>query len=394
MAGQRPLDVLPQVVNDVLVTVAKAFRSGRRDGKGNPAAASAAIKARIPPAIEKFNCALDELECELLICKAVLERDLRQLRASRQPPPPEPKQIAPPAPMVIDFDSANMPTMDPFAGLAGHPQPATQTNRPVAPFPNMGFDPASPEVAGVPNPKTIPKLKDGNALNRPAITATAAAVATGSPASTPPKRDAKAPAHQVPRPVVVATAPQTPLHHQTQVKSASVPVLNRQAPTPTPGNAPGQLSTATSTPASSGNEKLFTDMTFSVAPPSGDAQAQTQRRASQQSLQPPATHTPNAEAGHVPNLNVDQFLGGPADVANMGLGIVQGDKAGENANTADVDDKINGLFDLGPGSIENMDLEYDMGNGDNSNFNDMYFAGGESNSGAGEFDDAFFNLNG
>jgi hypothetical protein len=95
----------------------------------------------------------------------------------------------------------------------------------------------------------------------------------------------------------------------------------------------------------------------------------------------------------MPGANVEQFLGGPADVANMGLGI-QGNDAGGDGNLTNVDDRINGLFDLGPGSIDNMDLEYDIGNGDNSNFNDMYFPTGESNSGAGEFDDAFFNFNG
>ncbi len=61
---------------------------------------------------------------------------------------------------------------------------------------------------------------------------------------------------------------------------------------------------------------------------------------------------------------------------------------------ANVDAKIDGLFDLGPEGIESMDLEYDLGNGDNSNFNDMFFASGDNGGGSGEFDDAFFNLNG
>ena len=78
-------------------------------------------------------------------------------------------------------------------------------------------------------------------------------------------------------------------------------------------------------------------------------------------------------------------------MANMGLGA-QGAKHEEDDDN--VDAKIDGLFDLGPGGIENMDLEYDLGNGDNSNFNDMFFAAGDSSGGTGEFDDAFFNLNG
>jgi len=92
-------------------------------------------------------------------------------------------------------------------------------------------------------------------------------------------------------------------------------------------------------------------------------------------------------------FNTEQLPSGPADVANMGLGIQSGNPV-EEANMANVDAKIDGLFDLGPGGIESMDLEYDLGNGDNSNFNDMYFATGDSGGGTGEFDDAFFNLNG
>jgi hypothetical protein len=49
-----------------VVTTAKAFRAARPDGKGNPAAAAAAVKTQIPAAIEKFNWALDDLEAELV----------------------------------------------------------------------------------------------------------------------------------------------------------------------------------------------------------------------------------------------------------------------------------------------------------------------------------------
>jgi hypothetical protein len=131
-------------------------------------------------------------------------------------------------------------------------------------------------------------------------------------------------------------------------------------------------------------------MTFSVAPPSGGAQLQEQvpqlqRGASQQQLPPAGTDIANMGTG-------EQFTGGPVDVANMAVGV-QGSKP-DDSSIANVDDKIDGLFDLGPGGIDSMDLEYDLGNGDNSNFNDMYFASGDSNGGTGEFDDAFFNLNG
>jgi len=72
---------------------------------------------------------------------------------------------------------------------------------------------------------------------------------------------------------------------------------------------------------------------------------------------------------------------------------VQDAKGAEDNSMANVDDKIDGLFDLGPGGIDSMDMEYDLGNGDNSNFNDMYFATGDNNGGSVDLDD-FFNFNG
>ncbi|KAK4153688.1 hypothetical protein C8A00DRAFT_43437 [Chaetomidium leptoderma] len=381
-ARSRQINQLPHVVNDVLVTTAKAFRAARPDGKGNPAAAAAAMETRVPAAVEKFNAILDDMEYDLLLTKAVLDRDLKQLRAKRQPPPPEQKPVAPPAPMVVDLASPKMTAKEPVGGLTGPSLPGKQAaTKPVAPFPNMGFDATSPKVAPVPSPKTTPKTKDVKSLARPAV----AAAAAGRPASAPPR---KVPPPQVPRPGGIVTAPQTPLHSSVQTKASSVPVANM----PTPSIAPGLA------PASTGNGNLFTDMTFSLVPPSGDPQIQKQavqapKTTPQQQPQPPSTDIPNPVAGNVPNLNMEQLIAGPADVANMDVGV-SGSKAGEDTNIPNVDDKIDGLFDLGPGGIENMDLEYDLGNGDNSNFNDMYFPTGDSNGGAGEFDDAFFNLNG
>ena len=347
-------------------------------------------------------------DLEKLLSKAVLERDLRQLRASRQPPPPDPKPVAPPAPMAVDLESPKMATKEPFSGLPGPPLPAKQATKPVAPFPNMGFGGTSPEVATVPSPKVPPKPKDVKNLTRPAM----AAPPTGRPASAPPKKETKVLPPQVPRPNGPATAPQTPLMTPSmQAKVASVtpinrpastpigssippppvPSANRPASTPALSDAPGLTPAAASAPIAVGNEKLSTDMTFSLAPPSADTQAQNQapqpqRRASQQAANPSGADTTSLGA-----FTAEQFTGGPADVANMGLGA-QGVKHEEDDDN--VDAKIDGLFDLGPGGIENMDLEYDLGNGDNSNFNDMFFAAGDSSGGTGEFDDAFFNLNG
>jgi len=82
--------------------------------------------------------------------------------------------------------------------------------------------------------------------------------------------------------------------------------------------------------------------------------------------------------------------GGLADVANMGLGSSMGD----DTNMANVDAKIDGLFDLGSGDMDSMELDYGLGNnaGDNSNFNDMYFGDGDDNMAGADFDDTYFGL--
>ncbi|KAH6841133.1 hypothetical protein B0I37DRAFT_386189 [Chaetomium sp. MPI-CAGE-AT-0009] len=398
MAGRRPIDKLPSVVTDVVITTAKTFRAARQDGKGNPAAAAAAMEARVPAAVEQFNAILDDIESEILLSKAVIERDLKLLRAKRQPPPPESKPVAPTAPMVIDLESPKMTPKASFPGLPGPGLPGKQASKPVAPFPNMGFEGASPEVTAAPNPKSVPKPKDVKNQARPAGATGAAARS----ASAPQKKDVKVPSPHLNRPGGVATAPQTPLNPPAQPKASFVATAaaNRQASTLTPNAS--ATSVATPPAPVTGNGNLFTDMTFSVAPPSSDAPIQNpapqpQRTAPQQQLPPPGTGITNAGVGDVPGQQMEQFKGGPADVANMDVGIP--DIKSENVtNITNVDDKIDGLFDLGTGDLDTidntLDLEYDLGNGDNSNFNDMYFATGDNNGGAGEFDDAFFNLNG
>ena len=76
---------------------------------------------------------------------------------------------------------------------------------------------------------------------------------------------------------------------------------------------------------------------------------------------------------------------GPADVANMDLGGLDG----EDISMINVDAKIDGLF--GEADMDNMDMDFDLGGdaGDNSNFNDMYFGDGDDNMG-GEFESTFY----
>lgn len=97
-------------------------------------------------------------------------------------------------------------------------------------------------------------------------------------------------------------------------------------------------------------------------------------------------------------MNTEQFTAGRDSVAGVASAnsLPQGGKPGENASMANIDTKMNGLFDLGPSGMESIDLDYDLGgdNVDNSNFNEMYFGAGDSSTSRGEFDDAYFNLSG
>ncbi|KAL2260743.1 hypothetical protein VTK26DRAFT_5162 [Humicola hyalothermophila] len=394
MAGShKHLDALPQTLNEVVVTTAKAFKAVKRDGKGNISEAAAAVETRIPAAIEKFNLALDEIECDILRAKAILLRDLNQLRANRKPAVPQQKPVAPPAPMTIDLESPKMVPKETPPGASGPQAPGKPVSKPVAPFPNMEVDSTSPEVAPAPGPKMAPRPKDLKNVARPppAANATAAAAAAGRAASAPPKKEITTPGAQMPKPGGAVTTPQTPLTAPGLTKTASAPLPSAAAP----ANAPG--------PA--GPENIFTDMTFSLAPPAGEPQPpnQTQHQNQNEAPQVPATTTTTTSSLPMPPA--------PTDLTNPPM-------AGNNASTfaaepfpaddpASVDAKIDGLFDLSSAGMASMDLDYGIGGdgNENSNFNDLFFDAGGSSGGdgggggggdmsAGEFDNAYFNLDG
>ncbi|KAL2271906.1 hypothetical protein VTJ83DRAFT_1277 [Remersonia thermophila] len=382
----RPItDMLPMVVNNVLVATGKAFKTAKRDGPAS--SASHAYETRIPLEFERFNAILDEVESEFLMAKAVLERDLRQLKAKRQPPP-ESQPVAPPAPMGVEPDVTNSSKTGSFGPSSATPQPGAQPSKPAAPFPNMGVDTTSPQATAKPNP-AAPSVQR-NVMNSGQPTMAAAAAAAAKPASALPRKDAKPPTPQIQRPNSVAGNP------QATAKPPLGPPTNRPASQGPPGVTP--------TPV--GNENLFTGMAFSLAPSSNDTQAPTQagqpqRRPSQQlqKQQPAAPMVAGAGqgAGNAPGANAEPkpAAGSANAAASSGAAAEPGKPVVDRSMSSDFDDKIDDLFNLGgSGDMDNMNLSYDLGNSDNSNFNDMYFASGDSGGGSGDFDDAFFNLNG
>ncbi|KAK3374927.1 hypothetical protein B0H63DRAFT_260918 [Podospora didyma] len=405
----EPLDVLQQMFNDVLIHTGKALRTANRDGKGGVPQASATLGARIPTSIDTFNSALDELESDILRAKSVLQRDLNQLKAKRQLPPPpllEQKPVAPPAPMVVDLDppplkitaaSAQVKAVTPsFQPFSGTPRSAKLDNTPVAPFPNMGFDlTVSPELESMPSPLLLKKEPKNSPRPRPA--------------SGPPRKDARAPPPaQVPRPVTAppSTQPSGPVQSLMQAK-LQIAGKNQPAPVtqtsgavaPSAGAGAGaQTSSATAAPP--GPENIFTNMTFSLAPTPSETQSlnqsqqtQQQQQQQQQQHQQPDMGLAGLGPADMPSFDLDNTF--PSNINLDGGGGGGGGEAGaadDTKMTNDVDAKIEGLFDLG--SASGMDMDYDVGgdDGDNSNFEDLFFNTGDDTMAAGEFDNAYFHL--
>lgn len=392
----KPPDVLQQMFNEVLIQTGKALKNASRDGKSGSPQASLTTDTKIPVCVKTFNAALDDFEQEILRAKSVLQRDLNQLRASRRPPP-ERTPVAPPAPMTVELESPTMtaskaptPTnasVSPFQTFQSPKRPIKQESKPVAPFPNMGFDLTnSPEVKPVPSPKMTKKEPKNSP--RPATLAGAAT----RPSSAPPRKETKVPIPTIPR-----SATATP---QVSVPTASAPAIpqnNIRAPPTAPASAPptappqaqGPAPTAAMAPTA---EPIFTNITFSLATPSSEMQNPMGGQA-----QPPQHIDLVAlgQGGDASNFNISHFPGGsgsgPANVANMDLGVGHG---GLDVNMSNVDAKIDTLFDLGSAGMDNMEMDYDLSGdaGDNSNFNDLYFNSGDDNMGSGEFDNTYFDL--
>ena len=79
-------------------------------------------------------------------------------------------------------------------------------------------------------------------------------------------------------------------------------------------------------------------------------------------------------------------------MANMDFGGQQG--GNEDSKMSGVDDKIDTLFDLGSAGIDNIEMNYDLGdNGDNSSsFNDMFFNMNDDNMTTNQYDQTYFGL--
>ncbi|KAF4624188.1 hypothetical protein G7Y89_g13986 [Cudoniella acicularis] len=78
-----PLDVLQAMLNGILIETGRALKTSTKDGGRALASTNTRLQSTIPSAVETFQQALDELECDILRAKSVLLRDLNELRSKR-----------------------------------------------------------------------------------------------------------------------------------------------------------------------------------------------------------------------------------------------------------------------------------------------------------------------
>lgn len=321
--------------------------------------------------------------------------------------------------MVVDVEgpSPSNPPAAPFPPAQNPARPANQQSKPVAPFPEMGgFDlTVSPVVSHTPSPKTVVKGALPKKSPRPAP----AAGAVGKALNAPPRKETKVPLPPTARPMPTppsasqARPPARPAPMQS-VTPIPIPVpptlvpppartpvapVQTPVPIPTPGlaapPAPAQATAPVAAMAPTGPENIFTDMTFPLAPPASEVQTGNNPHLGDIDL----TALGNGDLGNLGNLGnlgMNGFPGGGdggsggggvngAPDADMDLGELDNHETA--MTTADAK-----LFDMGPSLLENMDIDYDLGgdNGDNSNFNDMYF--NDDNMASGEFDTTYFGI--
>lgn len=332
--------------------------------KGAPASvqhANIKSQAKIVASHNRFHIALDDLEEQIVRSKSVLMRDLEQLRAERQQP------VQPAAPMVIDEPeelkieepsppAAPVPDMD-----GGGQEDLNMDSDVAAPFPNMGLD--------VPmDTQPDSSVKEEKPSPQPA------GAQPAQPSSEPFKQEAK-------------TDPTPPV---------SAPAA--------PGSSFNDAFDLTGSGTMSNDELNFTDMMFSLAP-SNDSQTQGQNQSHDLDL------TNFGSANNLLSLDgLDTGLstntiggtGTAADAAPVAqMELPQLDMAGDTSGATaakkpakTTETSLDDFFNLdGSTSMDNIDLDLDLdGAGDNTNFDDLFFAGDDTDMGGLGDADAYFGL--
>ncbi|KAF5579891.1 uncharacterized protein FSUBG_13524 [Fusarium subglutinans] len=186
-----PLDVLQNMVNDVLVHTGKALRASRKDAQGSTQSTQSTLKSKLPESIDGFREALHKLEWDIIDAKSVLMRDVKRLQEQKQqqiqqsqPTPvsqPQPVEPQSKSPMVIDLESSPPPPPQ------DQHMTEIKTNKPVAPFPDMGMGlPDIGQPISVPNDETISSVIPSTRPEQTNSKTISPAAPTSAPAATAP----------------------------------------------------------------------------------------------------------------------------------------------------------------------------------------------------------------
>ncbi|KAF5560377.1 hypothetical protein FNAPI_4225 [Fusarium napiforme] len=240
-----PLDVLQNMVNDVLVHTGKALRASRKDAQGSTQSTQSTLKSKLPESIDGFREALHKLEWDIIDAKSVLMRDIKRLQEQKQqqsqhiqqiqptpvsqPPQPHPVESQSKSPMVIDLESSPPPPPQ------DQHMTEIKTNKPVAPFPDMGM--GLPDVG---QPISVPNDEPTSSV---------------IPSTGPEQTNSKTISPAAPTPAPAATAPMAPM-----------PIME-QKPMDSQNNNVTDL-----TGDGSHSELNFTNMQFTLAPTNNDSQ--------------------------------------------------------------------------------------------------------------------------
>ncbi|KAF6842663.1 hypothetical protein CMUS01_02855 [Colletotrichum musicola] len=411
-----PADDLGDLIKDALVQTGKALKSWGKDARYSPQA-QVSWETKMPGLIESFHWKLDDLESEIVSCllatitcfsaseaytsrqiraKAALQRDLDRIQDRKRPVQQSaPVEAQSKSPMAVDLDSSS-----------GSGQPSPETKVEIAEVPGPHGVPVEPAAA----PAMAPFPDMGISFQPPAEPAQAV---KQEPAPAPPAMMA---------PMGDAKVDPKPQSSTTQPQLSGAPEA--------PMDDLFALGAGGSTGTTDGNnsEFHFTDMTFSLAPPNGDSQGQSQSQdavmdmsfgsgdmnggiLSLDNLLPPdntnnnTSNTNNSNNGDmgVSNNNANsnsnnakttpsatQTAQAAPATAAPAAAMTNQEKPTEKQESTNLDD----LFNLeSSAGLEGMDLDINMSGdgGDGSTFDDMYF-GDMTEMEHGKFDDAFFGI--
>ncbi|KAI1393394.1 uncharacterized protein F4822DRAFT_423862 [Hypoxylon trugodes] len=393
----HPLQVLDQMFNEVLVQTGKHLRANMKDGPKNANANT--TRTSTVDSLTTYHYALDDLESEITRAKAVVLRDLEKLRAARAPPPapapaptptpvPAPQPVAPPAPMMeLPSSAAHTMSAPAFA-------PKKETKG-AAPFPDMGMGMSSDNMIDLTSSEKKPSPRVAPGAIRP----------PGRPSPVvkhdvrPSPKQAHKPSPKLAQPAKVTPVPPPQIPRLQNLQPPQPPSIGPAATTQSQSTAPNAqpARTVQATPAAQaaqdatinatlvpnnavgadtnatgGNTLNFTDMQFSLAPPSNDA--------------------PGAPPAPMPEFDLTTFAPqGSNDILSLDnskpsntTAAPQQPKEQDKTDSSNLDD----LFNLD--SNNGGDNMFDLGGGgaNDSTFDDMMYF--DNNDADMSFDEAYF----